>query len=185
MSVLTRSQGDRSATERRTRRADDSMVARDGVSAPRGYGYEDESMAAGPWRRGDAVRLWAMVGIGLAILVISWAVAADTAKFSQQMTCVALAVLGVVITVFGGVTWLRRALAVVGKERRCLRQELAAIYGSTVAPDTERRSALVFGEGMRRYHRTDCDVVSGKAVRVIDRAAAQQAGLVHCEMCGS
>jgi hypothetical protein len=181
MSVLTRAKGDHPATERRTKGTDDEVVTRNAVSREHGYG--DQPMDARPWRKGDALRLWVLVGVGLIILVVSWAFSAHTTKFSHQLTCVAFAVLGIVIAIFGGITWLRRALAVVGKERRCLRHEVAAIYGTTIAPD--RPSSLVFGEGMRRYHRADCDVVGGKPVGAIDPAAAREAGLSRCGMCGS
>ncbi len=152
----------------------------------RSDGYLARRISDSPWRNRDLIKLVVLYVLGLAGIVICWFGSSGAVDFRDQNLWTAFAALAAAVAVSGGAAWLLAGLAAVARERRLLRDQLAALYSGTALTSAGRDAAadgLVTADGMRRYHRPSCDVMRGKAAR--PAAGPHADGLSSCGMCQS
>lgn len=148
-----------------------------------GRRFLDEQLREAPWRTGDVLRLATRIVVGLLGVVGTWYGASGSVVFHDQVAWIAGGVLAVAFGVSGAAAWLLSGLGAVARERRWVREQVCALYAPPQAvEELERPGQLVVGEGMRRYHRIDCDVVRGKAVRTVS-GRGDDVALQPCGMC--
>jgi hypothetical protein len=151
----------------------------------------DLALADSPWRVGDLVRAVARLLLGLIVIIVAWAGASGTLVWRQQIIWTVVGAGGVMVAVSGVFMWLLNGFGMVSRERREIRLVLTARYrpAATDTPTDHLASAdaamVVWGAGMRRYHRPSCDVVKGKRVMTLGRDECQRRGLMPCGMCQS
>jgi hypothetical protein len=148
-----------------------------------GRRFLDEQLREAPWRTGDVLRLATRIVIGLLGVVGTWYGASGSVVFHDQVAWIAGGVLAVAIGASGAAAWLLSGLGAVARERRWVREQVRALCaGPQAVEENEHAERLVVGEGMRRYHRLDCDVVRGKAVRTVS-GRGDDVVLQPCGMC--
>lgn len=157
---------------------------------------------AEPWRAGDAIRAVVLDLVGCFLIVLGWLGAASTARLSHQYAWTAVAVGGLLVAGFGNALWLLAGRRAVGIRYRRLLAEGVGAPGAVATPGEDgdaapasperARSAdgagetadtLVIGAGMTRYHRADCMLVRGKAVRRHRSGRKSDARARPCGIC--
>lgn len=144
-----------------------------------------------PWTSPDLVRLAVGNVIGLILVFIAWDQSAGQVTVRQELTWFEVGVVGIGVAGLANGVWLLNGRRQVGEER---------VAGLGGRPGPTRRRArdnddgphlavppaghtLVAGDGMTRFHRSDCLLVTGKRVRAADVATHQAQGRSPCEVC--
>lgn len=127
--------------------------------------------------------------VGFVLIVAGYLVCRATAEPSRIQLATSIASGGLVVTLAGNIVWL------FGNLREVTRLRRQVLIGSATAkpPDVpafgsaEGRpptaSVLVSSPSMSRYHRPDCLLVAGKAVKATSLAAHRRAGRKPCQVC--
>jgi hypothetical protein len=149
-------------------------------------GFFGEALAGTPWKIGDVVRIVTRLLVGGFAVGVCWFGASGSVVFKTQVAWLAGSVLAVVIAASGGFAWVLAGLGTVARERRYVREQIRSLYVSEQVATTGPAAvaSLVTGEGMKRFHRPDCDVVRGKNVRPA-HVTTTDADLKACGMCMS
>ena len=138
---------------------------------------------ASPWRAEDAVRLVAVIALGMALCGLASVVASGRAAVGQQLPLVCLAVAGLVVIFYGQTAWLLRGRRAVGERARHLLGE-----GPTgrAGPGMAVRSSndlLVAGQDLTRFHRAGCPLARGQGWAPAPRATHEASGKTACGVC--
>ncbi|HEX3612673.1 MAG TPA: hypothetical protein VHU88_13385 [Sporichthyaceae bacterium] len=136
-----------------------------------------------PWGRRDRDIAIGGSVLGLAgLAVCSWGGAGEV-DLATQMRWLLGGIGAVVVSALCLVHWLLAGL-------RTVRIEMARVF-STITPNRSVVGAAATGgrvvtvAGMVRFHRPECPLVAGKAIRVLDPADAAAEGLRPCGACES
>lgn len=141
-----------------------------------------------PWTLGDLRSTFLTTTLGLSMLLVAWWGSSGTGELDRQVTWSAVAIAAVIGIGLGNFFWLLAGRRAVALRQAELVERLEAAFGSAVAasgPDPAEEptaATLVVVPGTRRFHRSACLLVQGKA-------GAGPAGngppsdLRPCEMC--
>jgi hypothetical protein len=147
---------------------------------------------ASPWRRGDALRGNLLTAVGVAITACCWYRVSGEVTLRDQQGWVVGCVLGLVLALLGGVSWLLAGFRSVRLGQRQLLADIALVLHRPTAPDGDSATApaqvgtgWVIGRGMTLIHQPDCPIARGKAVAPIGVAEAAERGFAQCGMCQS
>jgi len=135
------------------------------------------------WRRRDAVGPVVAVGVGLALCVAAWWLAAGDRQFRDQLSLSTVSVLGLTLVLGAQTAWILRGRAAVGRRARAL---LGAVppRGAAAPLATPDASALfVAGPGLRRYHRVDCALAAGQGWPAATAEEQRRTGRRPCGIC--
>jgi hypothetical protein len=125
--------------------------------------------------------LVATVASGSLVCAVAWAMMANRASFSSQTPIASLGIVGLIIAFYGQTTWLLSGRRAIGERSQGLLGHLVTRHGSDAArPES---AVLVAGDGLRRYHRTDCLLARGQAWPAAPRERHHRAGRVPCGVC--
>jgi hypothetical protein len=141
----------------------------------------------GPWQRRDALVFLTGVALGPIGLLVGWIGCHRTNHWGDQQGWLAVAILALVVSTASVAGWFRVGLLNVRRLQYALagvaRTQLTA---TATAVSAERREPdswpLVMVDGLTLYHRPDCLLVTGKAVRPAEGSTAV---LHECRMCAS
>lgn len=135
---------------------------------------------SGPWRRIDRVQLWTGSILSTALIVAAWIGAARQADVERQVVWAAAGVAGVLVLYGTAIGWLIRARRAAGVRRR---QLLGSGPGRGVGLPGLVTDDLIAVEGLRRYHRPTCALISGRATVAATASSHQAAGRQACQVC--
>jgi hypothetical protein len=142
---------------------------------------------AQPWARRDAFLPGLLTVLGVVGLLTAWLGISDTVSLPRQSRWLGLGIGSVVLAGLGVVLWLAAGLTNLGRLRREVFAELArrAVTQAQHEPDASIEHATEWGiaNGMRHYHRADCELLDGKDVRWLDAAAVAASNTVPCGIC--
>lgn len=144
----------------------------------------DPAEPLAPWNSEHVLRLLFADGLGILLAVVGAVQSHRQDVTSDQLTWLYVAVWGLLLAGCAHTTWLLR-----GRQNLSRAQlEIAALArilhpAPTQDIETVSTSSLVSGAGMTRYHRSDCPLVAGKAVRTAGRSRFEQSGLNPCTTC--
>lgn len=135
-----------------------------------------------PWKIGDLLVLYATTSIGIVLVLAAWYAASGEVRLEDQARWATLGTAGVIVLGAGNLAWLLAGRRATGELRRHL---LARAPGAetTQASSAARRTSLVAGKTMTRFHRADCPLVQGKTVRAQTRATHERRGRRPCDVC--
>jgi len=125
------------------------------------------------------------LGIGMllavAVLVGSWARAANVDQPKPAIAAVGVAIFGLILVALGAVG----STLTVKRHVQIRKSRLFAPFLAEEQPVAEGPAApgsLVVAPGLTRYHRAECPSVAGLAVRAVDRRGIP-GGLAPCGLC--
>jgi hypothetical protein len=142
-----------------------------------------------PWRAGEVTNVIMVNLVGLVLIVAGYLVCRATAEPSRVQLATSIAAAGLVVTLAGNTVWLFGNLREVTRLRRevLLGPVPAAPSSAVVSGAAERpaptASILVSSPSMSLYHRPECLMVSGKAVKASSLAAHRRARRRPCQVC--
>jgi hypothetical protein len=141
-----------------------------------------DGLAGSPWSADQALRLVGLVGSGAVMCVVAWGVASGRASLGDQVGWASLAVGGLVVAFFGQVSWLLNGRRALGERSMHLlgRPAPRSAVGLGIRSTA---SQLVGGEGLRWYHRADCQLARGQSWSVASRSAHEADGRQPCGVC--
>jgi hypothetical protein len=139
----------------------------------------------GPWQRRDASVWLTGVALGPIGLLVGWIGCRNTSHWGDQQGWLALAIVALIISTASVAGWFRTGLrnvrrlqyALAGVARTHLATTATVAHTERTEPDAW---PLVMVDGLTLYHRPDCLLVTGKAVRPSEGATAV---LTECRMC--
>ncbi len=153
------------------------------------------------WSAEDLLR-WALAtGVGGIVIAVSWYVCAGDASFYRQVGPLDAAVAGAVVSGLGNAMWLLRGRRRLGERRRALLGDpvLALDAGAAgvvrrvsssnleraapVGPAGAEAEIFVAGDGLLRFHRSDCDLAAGRSWGSATREQHEDAGRLPCGVC--
>jgi len=177
-----------------------ALVLADGRSAPGGTAPRAAvAQRAALWSAEDLLR-WALAtGVGGIVIAVSWYVCAGDASFNRQIGPLDAAVAGAVVSGLGNAVWLLRGRRALGERRRALladpvvavdtgepgavRRVSTSAETGTASPATSEAELLVAGEGLLRFHRSDCVLATGRTWTSATREQHEDAGRLPCGVC--
>ena len=127
--------------------------------------------------------------VGLVLIVAGYLVCRATAEPSRVQLATSIAAGGLVVTLAGNTVWLFGNLREVTRLRRqVLLGPVPAAPSSVAVSGAAQRpapsaSVLVSSPSMSLYHRPECLMVSGKAVKAASLASHRRAGRRPCQVC--
>ncbi|MGH9037717.1 MAG: hypothetical protein ACRD0O_18315 [Acidimicrobiia bacterium] len=139
-------------------------------------------MAGTPWRRPDAVAVVLADALAAVLLLIAWWGASRQVTVDGQAGWTNLGVAGLIVAGIGNGTWILFG-------RAALRRRTRGIVPGDLAERTvqlaEWRAGnlLVGSPTLAHFHRSDCPLVSGRAVATSDEAGHRRLGRQPCGMC--
>ena len=137
-----------------------------------------------PWRVGDVLLLYTTTVAGCVLVLASWFGVAGEVRVDDQIVWMNTGVAGVIVLGAGNLAWLLTGRKATGALRRALLPTVPVTTPTeTLEPASVDDGRLVAAKGMTRYHRPDCILVLGKAVRAHSLAAHQKRGLQPCDVC--
>jgi hypothetical protein len=125
------------------------------------------------WQLTDVTRLYALNAVGFVTLLTCWWAAAGSVRTTTQIACIAVGIAALTAIGTANCLWLLTGRRSIALRRRAVRARvdlladgLAGLGGSSPAGarasrDATRSFAVLPGSG--RYHRSDCDLLAGKA----------------------
>jgi hypothetical protein len=134
--------------------------------------------------------LGAAVAVGVAVMLLAWYGASDTVVVDDQMQWASVGLTGAMLVAVAGFV----AVAIVHQRMRrrfrlveaslgpCLARMSDTVAGVAMGTSSDG-AALVAAANMQHYHRPDCRLAAGKAVRPASRADHEQAGRRICAVC--
>jgi uncharacterized membrane protein YcjF (UPF0283 family) len=151
-------------------------------------GFFESALADSPWRVNDLVRYATRTSLGLAGIIVSYAIGADSVSWRTQVICVAAGAGSAAVAAFAGVLWILAGLGNVSRERREVMRLIRiriALRGGPAAAGAPSGSVeqLVASAQMRRYHRSSCDIVRSKPVSPVTARQIASRDLRPCGMC--
>jgi hypothetical protein len=150
------------------------------------------SLGHSPWVLDDLTRLAAVYAAIGAAFVVCWVALSTKIGFSTQMIWLVVSIGAVIVVGCGSGRWLLSGFRRVNQLEQRVADRVerleAALSSSTsdtgpLAPTIEESAEFVSGKGMTRYHRADCQLVVGKAVRGAHPERHLARGLRPCEIC--
>lgn len=147
------------------------------------HGRSATSHAFLPWAP-PLVAIYALIVVlGLALWIIGYAIVANEVVYADQEPGITLAALGVAVSAAAGALFL-------GAGRRAVTARRVRVLGlvprqsaEAVAHVTSVSPVLVGGEGLARYHRSDCPLAAGRNWPVLDAAQHASEGRKPCGVC--
>lgn len=121
--------------------------------------------------------------VGLGMLVVAWAGAADRTEISDQIAWLNLGIVGVLVIVAVDARWVMRGRLAVAERLGAVLLAADAEPAEIATVAATSPGELVCAVGMTRYHRHDCLLVRGKRLSADSRAGHDRAGRQPCEMC--
>lgn len=149
----------------------------------------DPRRSAVPWRVADLLVLYLSFALGFLLIGAGWAGASGEVRFEDQIRWASVGTVGVILIGAGSLTWLLAGRRNVGLHQRAVTERLRSRTEDDraapgPAPEAEPVApGLVASRVMTRFHRTDCPLVRGKAVRAHQLATHQRRGRVPCDIC--
>ena len=138
-----------------------------------------------PWSLAEARGAFLTATIGLVTLALSWWESSGLAKLKSETAWGDVGVLGLALIVFAAVVWVaagRRAVRARCGELAVQIDEATAHLLFEIEPiDEVDRMVTVLGAS--RYHRADCQLVTGKTVTSLGQGESPPDGLSPCEIC--
>jgi hypothetical protein len=139
-----------------------------------------------PWARRDLALPGLFILLGVIVLVVGWFGISDAVALNRQMRWLAVGIIGLIVGGFGMVLWLLAGLTKVTRLRRAVvaeadRRVTLATRSTGSAAAAPAGFATV--AGMRRFHRTDCLMLTGKAAELGEPTDFAAAGLAPCGVC--
>lgn len=144
----------------------------------------DREQTFAPWTP-LAVLLWAAMSLLAGVLIfICWFYASGKTQYNDQKPALNLAVLGAIVATAGGAFVCLAGRRAVGLRRQALLADIpVALLSRSVAPLDIALLTLVGGAGLNRYHRSDCDLSTGRNWAPADREVHEQEGRTPCGVC--
>jgi len=136
--------------------------------------------ASGPWPRAAVSSVVSLNGIGLALVLGGWYVAAGQLLLRDQVAGSNVAIAGIVVAGAGNAVWV-----LTGRRALGLRREGIGALAQTrhVHRPGPARAEPVASDEMTRYHRPDCEFAAGRAVVARPRKAHEASGRQPCGVC--
>jgi len=138
----------------------------------------------GPWQRRDLAALGVLEAVGFGLLAVSWLGVSGTTTFSRQVAWVNVGGAGLLAVILGCALWVHRGRRQVGSRlgftALLRRPELVAGLTGLAATDAD---TFVSATGMSRYHRPDCQAVTGKSLITAGAASFEVEGRRPCGLC--
>jgi len=135
------------------------------------------------WRRSDLLGLVVAVAVGASLLAAGYGAAAGRRTLDGQVNWVILSVVGLAVAFAAQATWLLRGRRAVVGYRYQLLGEAPLQALSPVRTQLASSRALVAGDRLRWYHRSDCPVVVQSHWSTATRHAHEAAGRLPCGIC--
>jgi hypothetical protein len=138
---------------------------------------------------GTRTRLVAGAGwtVGGLIVVLAWWGVSGEATVGHQFHWLALGVVGVLVCLAAGATWLFAGMRAVGQRIRAVvpvpSDVRRPVRELRVVSEAMAADALVAAPGMRYFHRPSCTLARGKNVRPAERAEHLRDGRAPCGVC--
>lgn len=144
-----------------------------------------DPVGAEPWSRLDALVPAVLAVAGLVLIVWGWYGASGTVDLDSQTRWLAVGICGLIVGGLGMVAWLLLGLRAVTALKHEVLAELESRLPAPEAasPAAAPAAALGTAPGMRRYHRPDCLMISGKDASWAPEAEHVRAGLQPCGVC--
>lgn len=140
--------------------------------------------ADAPWVLADVRSIARSAALGLGMLVVGWWGASGTPRQDRQIAWLVVAILGIVVLGIGSFLWLLAGRRALGTRRAVVMDALATrLAAATGEEATTVDEPLVAVAGTVRYHRPDCQLVTGKDIRAATLAAHRRVRRRPCEMC--
>jgi hypothetical protein len=146
-----------------------------------------EPMPASPWSARTGRLLAIVVVVAAVVLGIAWYGCSGETIWHVQVRWFGLGVLACAVNAVACLVWLASGLREV---RRARAWTAVALRGRGLLPVPVRAAAgavpagdLVTSARMRRYHRTDCPLMAGKAAEAVTAESATARGLDACGIC--
>jgi hypothetical protein len=142
-----------------------------------------------PWSVDDFLHWFALLIIGLALVVAGWWMASGRGRLNDQVGPASLAVAGVILASAGHVVWVLRGRRAVGERmaRVASAQWLAGNPNLPVEPDpavgASTDTLVVAADASTLFHLHGCPLVRDRAWPAVTRASAEAAGRSPCRVC--
>lgn len=124
----------------------------------------------------------AAVIAGFVMCAMAWWNAGGENRLEEQTGAIWLGVAGLAVTVLGEAAWLRAGRRALARYRERLLDDAAALT-SAVGDEPTTGDELLGMEGMQRYHRAGCPVLTSNPGEPADRARHEAAGRQPCGIC--
>jgi hypothetical protein len=124
----------------------------------------------------------AIAAVGLALWLVGYFIVANEVVYDQQESGITLAVLGTVLSVAGGASFLLTGRRAVSQRRVAVLGLVPAATAKTIAASSVS-TFLVAGVGLAKYHRTDCPMAAGRDWPIADAVEHELAGCKPCGVC--
>lgn len=143
------------------------------------------------WAKQDAVPCAILLTAGAVLWVIGWYNAAGEVSLDQQVVPLNLSVAGVLLATASFALWFLRGRRAIGARRRILIEArrsglrtdaVVEVASATLAPRSHS-PVLVAGDGLSRFHRSDCPLAAGRDWPRASATQHQGAGRVACGVC--
>ena len=148
------------------------------------------------WGAEDLLRWVITVGLGGVVVVVAWYVAAGEATFGQQVGPIDAGLAGLLLSGIGNLAWLLHGRRALGERRQLLLPDVVVTTADAHAPAalvatasgalgaTSAEEVFLAGEGMERYHRSDCVLAAGRSGwTTATRQGHEDAGRQPCGVC--
>jgi len=140
-----------------------------------------------PWTTRDFARLVPVLGGGVLVCAVAWTAASGQTSLEDQVGWMSLGVMGLAVCFSAQAIWLLRG-------RRAVHAYVRDVLGCSGSPlaMTDRRSVtqagapsglLVAGEDLRRFHRPECPIASGREWPTGARELHEESGREACGVC--
>ncbi|MCW2616088.1 MAG: hypothetical protein JWN08_3082 [Frankiales bacterium] len=135
------------------------------------------------------VTRWAGVtAVGVLVMFSAWYTVAGKSDWIDQRLGMGVGIAALVLVSFASLTLLVAGRRVIGMRRIELLGDLPLQRGPaqvvaqviTAGPSSDE---LVAGQGLLRFHRSDCVMAGGKGYQPADRATHAAAGRMACGVC--
>jgi len=146
-----------------------------------------------PWAVNDLLRLYAVNGASVLVLLTAWWVAAGSVRTTTEVSCAAVGVAAIIASGTANWRWVlvgrRSVVARRNEVTASLEQVTSGLErhagGAAATTDgADRATGLVALPESTRYHRPDCQLVAGKPSTTTSSATAhERAGRRPCGMC--
>lgn len=138
---------------------------------------------AGPWSRSDRVQVIAATSIAWLVLGSAWLGSATKADVEAQVGFGILGVGAVMFLYTATIWWLIAGRRAIGLRRRHL-LGTGEKPRATTSSDCSASNALIAIDGLHRYHRPSCPMVSGgRGGSAAPREEHEGSGRTPCGIC--
>jgi hypothetical protein len=123
------------------------------------------------------------VAAGTVTSFVSWAIVSGRPGVGSQLGVVCVALGGLVVSFLGEALWLLHGRRAVGERTLYLLgkpPDRRPLQGAAIQAYT---GAVVGGDGLGWYHRTDCPLAAGQAFPAANRSQHEAAGRHPCRIC--